>query len=472
MHTRPRGLELVSSTILAGAAIVGVLAAIQPLIAVGVVGAIVLAYVVFNDLAMGFAVLAFVSFLDTLPTSGALSLAKGAGVLIALAWLASFAMDRSGEGDFFSEHSLLTWILISFFGLAALSVLWAPNLGVALESLTRYAPNILLLPIASTAIRSRRDITLVIGAIIFGALLAAAFGILQPPNPNLIAESSRASSTVGDPNELAAFMLVGLALGAALAVGRGRPPWMRFAGALAVPMCTATVFLSLSRGGLVALGAMMIAGTLFAGRFRVVLTAMLLLVALSGVLYFTAIAPLPARERVTSSNGGTGRSDIWKLGLRMVRAHPLEGVGVGQFPEVSADYALQPGTLERADLVFSSAPKVTHNTYLEIMSEDGIPGFLLFMALIGSCLFASLKAARLWAARGDPSMEALARAAFLGLLGMLVADFFISEMYSKLLWVMLALGPALLAVARSEAAAAKAEQTTPADASRELARVY
>ena len=107
MNTRLRALELVSSTILAGAAIVGVLAAIQPLIAVGVVGAIVLAYVVFNDLAMGFAVLAFVSFLDTLPTSGALSLAKGAGVLIALAWLASFAMDRSGEGDFFSEHSLL-----------------------------------------------------------------------------------------------------------------------------------------------------------------------------------------------------------------------------------------------------------------------------------------------------------------------------------------------------------------------------
>ncbi len=156
----------------------------------------------------------------------------------------------------------------------------------------------------------------------------------------------------------------------------------------------------------------------------------------------------------------------------MVRAHPLEGVGVGQFPEVSADYALQPGTLERADLVFSSAPKVTHNTYLEIMSEDGIPGFLLFLALLGSCLAAALKAARVWAARGDPAMEALARAVFLGLLGMLVADFFISEMYSKLLWVMLALGPALLAVARAEAAAAETEQTTPANASRALTRVY
>jgi O-antigen ligase len=455
MNTRTRAFDVVTSTIVAGAAIVGVLAALQPLLAVGLVGGIVLAWVVFNDLATGFAILAFVSFLDTLPTSGALSLAKGAGLLIALAWLASFATDRRGEGDFFSDHALLTWVLVVFFGWASISLLWAPNFGVGLESLTRYAPNLLLLPIAYSAMRTRRDITLVVSAIVFGALVAAAFGILQPPDPELIAESSRATSTVGDPNELAAFMLVGLALGAAVAVGRGRAPGIRLAGALAVPMCAATVFLSLSRGGLIALGVMMVAGTVFAGRWRVVLTAMVILVAASGVLYFTAIASLPARERVTSSNGGTGRSDIWKLGLRMVRAHPIQGVGVGQFPEVSADYALQPGSLERVDLVFSTAPKVTHNTYLEIMSEDGIPGFLLFMALVTTCLFASLKAARVWAARGDPTMEALARGAFLGLLGMLVADFFISEMYSKLLWVMLAIGPALLAVARADAAAAE-----------------
>ena len=246
----------------------------------------------------------------------------------------------------------------------------------------------------------------------------------------------------------------------------------RFAGAPAVPMCAADVFLSLSRGGLVALGAMMIAGTLFAGRFRRGAHGNAAVVALGGVVYFTAIAPLPARERVTSSNGGTGRSDIWKLGLRMVRAHPLEGVGVGQFPEVSADYALQPGTLERADLVFSSAPKVTHNTYLEIMSEDGIPGFLLFLALLGSCLAAAPEGgACVGRARGSgdggsgscglPRPARHARRRLLHL-----------RDDSKLLSVMLALGPALLAVARAEAAAAETEQTTPANASRALTRVY
>ncbi|HEX8714795.1 MAG TPA: O-antigen ligase family protein [Solirubrobacteraceae bacterium] len=457
MNPRARAFELLPSSILAAAAILGVIAALQPLIAIAAVGGIVLAYVVFNDLAMGFAVLAFLSFLETLPTSGSLSLAKGAGLLIAVAWLANFSASEGSRRDFFAEHGLLTWVLILFFGWAIVSLLWATSVSIGVEALTRYGPNILLLPIAYTAIRNRRDIGLVVGAIVFGAMIAAAFGILQPPDANLIAESSRASGTVGDPNELAAFLLVGLALGAGVALGKGRAPAIRFAAFVAVPMCAAGIFLSLSRGGLVALACMLLAGTVFAGRWRVALTAVLVAVALGGVLYFTELASLPARERVTSVNGGTGRSDIWKLGLRMVRAHPITGVGVGNFPVVSPNYALQPGALQRADLIFSTAPKVTHNTYLEVMSELGIPGFLLFMGVIVSCLFCSLRAARIWSARGDPSMEALARSVFLGLFGMLVADFFISDMFSKLLWVMLAIGPALLAVARSEQAEAEAE---------------
>jgi O-antigen ligase len=449
MNARARAFELLPSTILATAAILGVIAAVQPLIAIAAVVGIVFAYVVFNDLAMGFAVLAFLSFLETLPTSGSLSLAKGAGLLVAVAWLARFSSAK-GEHDFFADRSFLTWVLIAFFSWATLSLLWATSVGVGVSSLSRYAPNILLLPIAYTAIRTRRDLMLVIGAIVFGAFVAATFGILQPPNPNLIEESSRASGTVGDPNELAAFLLVGLALAAGIALGKGRSPLLRLTAAVTVPLCAAGIFLSLSRGGLIALGVLLIAGTFFAGRWRLAITAMLVAVVAGGVLYFTELAPLPAREHVTTAGGGTGRSDIWKLGLRMVRAHPVAGVGVGNFPVVSPDYALQPGTLVRADLIFSAAPKVTHNTYLEVMSEMGLPGFLLFMAAIGSCLACALKAARLWARRGQANMEAIARGVFLGLIGMLVADFFISEMYSKLLWVMLAICPAMLAIARSE----------------------
>jgi O-antigen ligase len=450
MIARARGFGLLTSSALAAAAALGVIAAVEPLIAVGAAGAIVFTYIVFADLAVGFAGLAFLSFLDTLPTSGSLSLAKGGGLLLALAWLARLSVDGSRQRDFFANHPYLTWVLVAFFGWATVTLLWATQTGTGITALSRYAPNILLLPIAYTAVRTRRDLALVLGAIVVGAVFAASFGILQPPDPNLIEESSRATGTVGDPNELAAFLLVGLALAAGFALGRGRSPAVRLAAGLAVPLCAAGIFLSLSRGGLVALGALLVAGTVFAGRWRIAITLILLAVVAGGVLYFTQLAPLPARERVTSTNGGTGRSDLWTVGLRMVKAHPVTGVGVGNFQAVSANYALQPGVITRADFIFSSAPKVTHNTYLEIMSETGIPGFLLFMAAIVSCLACALRAARIWVARADPMMEALARGVFLGLFGMLVADFFISDMYTKLLWVMLALCPAMLAIARSE----------------------
>ena len=48
-------------------------------------------------------------------------------------------------------------------------------------------------------------------------------------------------------------------------------------------------------------------------------------------------------------------------------------------------------------------------------------------------------------------MELLSRGVFLGLVGILTADFFASEQFSKQLWLLLGLAPALLAIAtRSE----------------------
>jgi hypothetical protein len=44
-------------------------------------------------------------------------------------------------------------------------------------------------------------------------------------------------------------------------------------------------------------------------------------------------------------------------------------------------------------------------------------------------------------------MELISRAVFVGLIGILTADFFASEQFSKQLWLLLGLGPALLAMA-------------------------
>lgn len=448
MAARARGVGLLAPSALAAALILGLLAAVNPLIAVGAALGLIFAFVVFSDLAVGFAVLGFLSFLEVLPTSGGLSLSKGAGLLLAVAWLARL-FTRQRERDFFSEYSWLTWILIAFLAWAALTLVWAEQTGTGVTALSRYFLDILLLPIAFTAVRTRRDLVIVLSAIAIGAFVAAAFGIVKPPSPEVI--EGRATGTIGDPNELAAALIVGLALAAGLMMSRGRPPAVRLGALLVIPFCMAGIFMSLSRGGLVALVALLVAAPLLAGRWRPAMAGLLVLVAASGFLYFTQVASLPARERITMSNGGSGRTALWTIGWRMVEAHPIGGVGVGNFPVASPSYVLQPGLLEQDELIFSVAPKVTHNTYLEILAEMGFPGLLLFLGIVGASLLCTLRAARLWSRRGAVGMEALARGMLLGLIGLLVADFFISEMYGKLLWTMLALGPAMFAIARREA---------------------
>jgi len=87
-----------------------------------------------------------------------------------------------------------------------------------------------------------------------------------------------------------------------------------------------------------------------------------------------------------------------------------------------------------------------------VLAETGVPGLVLFLGIIGACLSCALRAARVAEQRGDVKLEALARAVFLALIGVLTSELFISQMHGKLLWGLLALGPAMLAIARAEPA--------------------
>jgi O-antigen ligase len=130
----------------------------------------------------------------------------------------------------------------------------------------------------------------------------------------------------------------------------------------------------------------------------------------------------------------------------VVNDHPILGVGAGNFGVVSVRYLLRPGATQRDQYILNGDPP--HNVYLNVLTELGAVGFALFVAILAISLRSALLAARLFAARGDPTMEFLARALFIGLVGLLVADFFSSALYSKQLWFLLAAGPALLALAR------------------------
>jgi O-antigen ligase len=193
----------------------------------------------------------------------------------------------------------------------------------------------------------------------------------------------------------------------------------------------------------------MIAAVIVGGRWRAQVAVAGTLVVLSLVGFFAFAATPDQRDRVTQVGQGstTGRSDIWTVGWRMVQAHPVRGVGVGQFESSSVHYLIAPGTIRRSDLIVDQ-PKVAHNIYLHILAEMGVVGLSLFLLILGFALRCMLLAAREFGRRGDAAMDLISRSVFVGLIGILAADFFASEQFSKQLWLLLGIGPALLAIAQ------------------------
>jgi len=90
---------------------------------------------------------------------------------------------------------------------------------------------------------------------------------------------------------------------------------------------------------------------------------------------------------------------------------------------------------------------VTHNVYLQQLAETGIVGLALLLVVCAACAAGAQIAAGRFEAAGDRAMAALARASTVAMIGLLAASFFISNSTDKRLWIVLALGPALLAAA-------------------------
>jgi hypothetical protein len=74
------------------------------------------------------------------------------------------------------------------------------------------------------------------------------------------------------------------------------------------------------------------------------------------------------------------RIELAKAAFRMTSEHPVFGVGVGSFYQLSNVYV--PDTLNALRKVRENA----HNYYLQVAAELGIPGLLLFLAVLATAL--------------------------------------------------------------------------------------
>jgi O-antigen ligase len=434
---------------------VGLLAGYQPELAIALALGLAFLLIVFSDLADGVVLFTLIIFFETIP-GASVSITKVAGALLALAWLATLATRGDARADFLRQHPVITAILVSFLAWAALSASWSEQPSAAVDAVFRLSLNAVLFLVVFTAIRTPRDATRVFAAFVIGATAAALIAVLTGTGPVAYGQSARISGASENANELASTLVASLALALGLLFAARRSPVLRLCAAAGAAIALTGIVLTVSRSGLVALGIAAIAAIVFAGRWRPRVILISVGVALSAVVYFATIAPEASRQRITELKGGTGREDIWTVAWRMFEAHPTRGVGAGNFSTSSIHYLLAPGALTRSDFIVDTQ-KVAHNAYLETLAELGVVGLTLLAALIVSLLACAFKAIREFQRKGKVQMEILARANLVALIGLMAALFFGSDEYKKQLWLLLAMAPTLLAIARAERPAESAD---------------
>jgi O-antigen ligase len=420
----------------------GTLSGADPKLGVEFVLGIAFVGAVLASLNVGLFLFTVLGFLEVIQFQGAaLSFIKIAGLVLFVSWFATASTQtRNQTRSLISSHPLFCSAVIALIGWSAISVAWAESTGTAISSTDRYLLNALLLPIVYGAIRRRDQLRWFLAAFVIGAVVSALYGFIQSAGVRL-------SGGIGDPNEEAAVLVAAIALAIGL-IGSSRPrSAVRVWCYLAIFICAAGIVNTASRGGLVAAACVLVAAVVFGGRWRMRAAAALLVAVVATGAYFVVIAPLSARQRITSSST-TGRSDLWTVGFRMFKANPITGVGSGEFAVAAIHYLEQPGALPQAGLIVD-VPHAAHDVFLQVLDELGIPGLIAFVLVAAASIGIGVRAVREFERLNDPELELIARVTVLALIGLLSADIFLSGEWSKQLWLLLALPPTLSALANA-----------------------
>jgi O-antigen ligase len=376
--------------------------------------------------------------------------ATTAMIVLVMGWLGMLANAGPARAIYLRGRAPAIGLALTIFVWVTLSLLWAVDTGLAAGALFNWGSAVLTLVLVATAIVQIGDARLLAAAFVGGMLVSVAIGLIDPTATaqsaiDLASESEdgRFSGASGDPNYLAAGIVPALALIAGL-VRRGQPLRnlaLSVTGLILVFSLAATQ----SRGGLLAAAIATVAAlVLFRGRRPYIVIAVLTMVAAAAIWF--SMNPEGLQRVTQSDKGGTGRTELWSIGLRMAQDYPITGVGIENFVRHSRAYVRRPGSLEF--VAFTEQPYVPHNVYIGLLAELGVVGLGLYLALLATCMAAAAKAARRFEARAELQAAALAQATVVAILGSAVASFFISNPTDGRTWILLGLGPALLAMSR------------------------
>jgi O-antigen ligase len=298
-----------------------------------------------------------------------------AQILLALAlicWITLLVIRRERV-----EAPSFFWPLLAYGAATLVSAALSPDPRTSLTDCKQLVL-FLLVPLVYRFVNRQRSHTL-ISVVITCAAVSAVFGIVQYGILHYDNLGQRPQGTLGHWMTYSGLLMVviGLAIARVVFGNMGRT-W----AALVLPALGVAVAVTFTRGA--AIGACAAVALLFALKdFR--LFALLPIVA----AIFIVIAPGPIARRYQSMfnmNDPTVRDryTMLRIGERMIRSHPLTGVGPNMVQRLYLDYTGS-DSLVGPDGVTHINPHL-HNDFLQVAAERGLPAFALWLWFIVALL--------------------------------------------------------------------------------------
>ena len=310
--------------------------------------------------------------------------------IAALVGLGAMVMGRLGRGLTITRFTPELMGVLALGGVILATAPFSIWAGGAIGTFTDlYAKVVLIFVLMINTLTSPRRIRQFTWLIIVASTYIAFRAVFDYVRGINLIEYGRVQGSVGgmfkNPNDLALNLVTVLPLAFALALAKGRPGRRLFLiGCIGIMI--GAIVATHSRSGTVGL-AMMV------GLFAVYLVRRKPALVASGALLLLLAAPLAPESywsRISSitdeSRDDTGsreaRSVLLREGWQAFIDNPLTGVGAGQFVNYSPETREQPW-------------RETHNVLLQVGSELGVLGLIVFCFLIGRAAIAVRQTRRL-----------------------------------------------------------------------------
>ena len=286
------------------------------------------------------------------------------------------------------HRSTARWSVSSLEVIAVLYILWvffsnpsASFYGNDRSWILTFAQLLLLMWMARRFVRSEEDHQLIMLIVTLGILLSAIVAVQEVGLG--IGLVQRAAGLSEGANTAARYFVYGIILLSYLQSRLYDQPVKRFLTLAGIVLLTLASITTGSRSGFLLLGLsfFFLTQRFLVGRQRSITLWLTLGMGFFWVLTQasgTILDPAHILDAVLSGSDTVGaRYDFWRAGLAMWLDHPIAGIGIGRF----RNYLLPYWQSYRPIIAWTP-----HNTYVQVLSETGAVGFILFMTLLSTVL--------------------------------------------------------------------------------------